>query len=407
MQLYYFYRHAADNVLFVSTQPHSEHQLEFLWIDSCRQDLVNQADAWQQQVYQYSQLQLNEFHIQDLLNIEHPCVFDTVEEYDLLIFRKLIGQDDQVLAAENNTADQEALLGLATTPMGFIFTAKVLISVREEGNTAVENYIKRLALTMQRSTTEPQLKMRKLPATSVDLVLRLLNSMVDDYLALRTPLMRRVEYWQQQLLQGNRRFKQWHQLFHENMLFQHIENLCEEQIEALQEFQDELSDNYSHVVAKKTQKNQDMLRVRLNDLISHVERVQKQSIRLGTAIQSAIDLHFSAIANQTNENMRILAIITAVFAPLTLLTGIYGMNFEFIPGLESPLGFWLMLLVMVVTTLLLLYYFYRQHLLGRGERSVIDLLAQHPKQRRAVWFLDEQSLKKALKDVEKMTRFKR
>lgn len=62
-------------------------------------------------------------------------------------------------------------------------------------------------------------------------------------------------------------------------------------------------------------------------------------MRLRSAIQSAIDLHFSAIANQTNENMRILAIITAVFAPLTLLTGIYGMNFEFIPGLKSPVGF--------------------------------------------------------------------
>ncbi len=406
MQLYYFYRHATDNILFVSKQKQDGHELEFLWIDSCRQDLVNQVDVWQQQVYQYTQLQLNEFHIQDLLNIEHPCVFDTVEDYDVFIFRKLIGQDDQVQRVENSNADREALLGLATTPMGFIFTAKVLISVREEGNTAIENYIERLTLTMQRSATEPQLKTRKLPATSVELVLRLLNSMVDDYLALRTPLMRRVEYWQQQLLQGNRRFKQWHQLFHENMLFQHIENLCEEQIEALQEFQDELSDNYSHVVAKKTQKNQDMLRVRLNDLISHVERVQKQSIRLGAAIQSAIDLHFSAIANQTNENMRILAIITAVFAPLTLLTGIYGMNFEFIPGLESPLGFWFMLLVMIVTTLLLLYYFYRQHLLGRGERSVIDLLAQHSKQRRTLWFLDEQNLKKALKDVEKMTRFK-
>ncbi len=49
-------------------------------------------------------------------------------------------------------------------------------------------------------------------------------------------------------------------------------------------------------------------------------------------MQAAIDLHFSAIANQTNENMRILAIITAIFAPLTLLTGVYGMNFEFIPG---------------------------------------------------------------------------
>lgn len=65
----------------------------------------------------------------------------------------------------------------------------------------------------------------------------------------------------------------------------------------------------------------------------------KHTLRLRSAIQSAIDLHFSAIANQTNENMRILAIITAVFAPLTLLTGIYGMNFEFIPGLKSPVGF--------------------------------------------------------------------
>lgn len=79
--------------------------------------------------------------------------------------------------------------------------------------------------------------------------------------------------------------------------------------------------------------------MRLNDLMSHVERIQKHTLRLRSAIQSAIDLHFSAIANQTNENMRILAIITAVFAPLTLLTGIYGMNFEFIPGLKSPVGF--------------------------------------------------------------------
>jgi Mg2+ and Co2+ transporter CorA len=122
-------------------------------------------------------------------------------------------------------------------------------------------------------------------------------------------------------LQGNRRFKQWHQLFHEDMAFQQIENLCEEQIETLQEFRDELVDNYHHVMGEHKHKNQDILLVRLNDLMSHVERVQKHTLRLRNAIQSAIDLHFSAIANQTNENMRILAIITAIFAPLTLLTG--------------------------------------------------------------------------------------
>jgi thiosulfate reductase cytochrome b subunit len=143
----------------------------------------------------------------------------------------------------------------------------------------------------------------------------------------------------------------------------------------------------------------------VNDLISHVERIQKHSLRLNQSVQAAVDLHFSAIANQTNENMRILAIITAIFAPLTLLTGLYGMNFEFIPGLQSPTGFWLMLLVMLVTTLALIFYFYQRHLLGRGEKSVLELLAQQPDQRYANFWglLDESRVKKPLKRLTRQT----
>lgn len=407
MQLYYFYRHSSENTIFISTQQQSEHTLEFLWVDSLRQDVVNHVEAWQQTIYDCTQLVLNEFHIRDILNIEHPCTFDTVKDYDLLVFRKLISPDDKIYEGEQTLASQESIFGLATTPMSFIITPKILMSVREQGNKAVENYVQRLQMVMERPAAE-QNTPRKLPASPTDLCLRLLNSMIDGYLNLRTPLTRRVEYWQQQLLQGNRRFKQWHQLFHEDMAFQQIENLCEEQIETLQEFRDELVDNYHHVMGENRHKAQDILQVRLNDLISHVERVQKHTLRLRAAIQSAIDLHFSAISNQTNENMRILAIITAIFAPLTLLTGIYGMNFEFIPGLKSPVGFWIMLAVMLLSTAVLLYYFYRQHLVGRGERSVIDLLAQQHKQRNLnlFWFLDYEPIKQTLKEVEKITKIK-
>ncbi|WP_109439569.1 magnesium transporter CorA family protein [Acinetobacter haemolyticus] len=407
MQLYYFYRHHSENTIFMSVQEQQQHTLEFLWVDSLRQDLVNHAESWQNNIYEHTGLVLNEFHMRDLLNIEHPCAFDTVEEYDLLVFRKLISADDQIYENDPVQDVHESVFGLATTPMSFILTPQVLVSVREQGNMAVENYVQRLQLIMERTVSE-QNKARKLPSTPADLCLRLLNSMIDGYLNLRSPLTRRVEYWQQQLLQGNRRFKQWHQLFHEDMAFQQIENLCEEQIETLQEFRDELVDNYHHVVGERKYKTQDILLVRLNDLMSHIERVQKHTLRLRNAIQSAIDLHFSATANQTNENMRILAIITAVFAPLTLLTGIYGMNFEFIPGLKSPVGFWIMLGVMLMTTILLLYYFYQQHLVGRGERSVIDLLAQQHKQRNInlLWFLDYEPIKQTLKEVEKMTKLK-
>ena len=126
------------------------------------------------------------------------------------------------------------------------------------------------------------------------------------------PLTRRVEYWQRELLQGRKRFKQWHQLFQEMTLFQQIENLCEEQIEAMQEIRDEIVQNYHHLMGEDLVDPQDILLIRLDDLTGHIERVQKHTTRLRNSIQSAINLHFSAISNQTNENMRILAIITTV-----------------------------------------------------------------------------------------------
>ncbi len=352
-------------------------------------------------------LSINEFHIRDILNIDHPCDFDTMEDYDVLIFRKIITPEDHI---ENNNSvgeQHESIFGLATTPISFIVSQHILVSVREQGNQAVDNYVQRFQSILQRSIQE-QNKPRKLPQSPIDLSLRLLNTIIDGYLALRTPLTRRVEHWQRELLQGRKRFNQWPQLFQENMAFQQVENLCEEQIETLQELRDELVENYHHLMGEHATESPDLLLVRMNDLVSHLERTQKHTSRLRMAIQSAIDLHFNAIANQTNENMRILAIITAVFAPLTLLTGVYGMNFEFIPGLKSPLGFWMMLGVMLLCTVLLLYYFYRQHLVGRGEKSVIELLAQQKRQHNVnlFWFLDYEPLKQTLKEVEKITKLK-
>ena len=407
MQIYYFYRHTTEQYVFLSHEHQTDHPLIFQWVDCIREDVVNHAEEWQKKIKAITDLSINEFHIRDILNIDHPCDFDTMEDYDVLIFRKIITPEDHI---ENNNSvgeQHESIFGLATTPISFIVSQHILVSVREQGNQAVDNYVQRFQSILQRSIQE-QNKPRKLPQSPIDLSLRLLNTIIDGYLALRTPLTRRVEHWQRELLQGRKRFNQWPQLFQENMAFQQVENLCEEQIETLQELRDELVENYHHLMGEHATESPDLLLVRMNDLVSHLERTQKHTSRLRMAIQSAIDLHFNAIANQTNENMRILAIITAVFAPLTLLTGVYGMNFEFIPGLKSPLGFWMMLGVMLLCTVLLLYYFYRQHLVGRGEKSVIELLAQQKRQHNVnlLWFLDYEPLKQTLKEVEKITKLK-
>ena len=411
MQSYYFYQHPTAQHTYVQKQPIAEQEAEFIWVECSRDDVVNRAEHWQQDIYAATGLWMNEYHLRDILNLEHPCAFDTLEDYDLLIFRKLITPDDQIKLDTQATEKHERVFGLATTPISFMLTPQVLITVREQGNKEVESYIQRMETVLSRPIEEHN-KPRKLPTTPLDLTLRLLNNMVDGHLDLRVPLTRRVEFWQQELLQGHRRFTKWHQLLQENMAFQQVENLCEEQIETLQELRDEIVDNYSHLKGKKRSEKQDIMLVRVDDLTSHIERIQKHTIRLRNAVQAAIDLHFSAIANQTNENMRILAIITAIFAPLTLLTGVYGMNFEFIPGLKSPTGFWIMLGIMLMTTLILLYYFYRRHLVGRGEKSVIDMLAQqHADQHMNLfWFIDyepiKQTVKGTIKDLEKITKLK-
>ena len=407
MQIYYFYVHAASQQMYIQLQPIVNVEPEFTWVDCYRDDVIHRLEQWQQDVYDCTQLRLNELHVKDIQNIEHPCTFDTMDDYDLLIFRKLITPTDQIISGDNALEEHERLFGLTTTPVSFITTNNILITIRERGNRALENYLTRVQ-TIAAKPVDEQNKPRKIAASDVDLQLRLLNSMVDDYLDLRAPLSKRVEFWQQELLQGNRRFTRWQQLFQENMAFQQVENLCEEQIDVLQELRGEIIENHGHAKSKKRVGKQDIILVRINDLVSHVERIQKYTARLNNAIQSAIDLHFSAISNQTNENMRILAIITAVFAPQTLLTGVYGMNFEFIPGLKNPIGFWIMLIVMLLSTAMLILYFYRRHLMGRGERSVIDMLAQQHKNQHVnlLWFLDYEPIKQTLKEVEKMTRLK-
>ena len=48
-------------------------------------------------------------------------------------------------------------------------------------------------------------------------------------------------------------------------------------------------------------------------------------------------------AGKSNEVMRVLTVMSGILLPLTLVSGIYGMNFEHMPELQHPLGYWTVL----------------------------------------------------------------
>jgi magnesium transporter len=49
-------------------------------------------------------------------------------------------------------------------------------------------------------------------------------------------------------------------------------------------------------------------------------------------LSGMLDLYLSSISNRMNEVMKVLTIIATIFIPLTFITGIYGMNFSYMPG---------------------------------------------------------------------------
>ena len=80
-------------------------------------------------------------------------------------------------------------------------------------------------------------------------------------------------------------------------------------------------------------------RGRLSDLIRSMERVLRLAEQLGTDGRYLYQLLQVRLQEGTNNRLRLLTIISAVFLPLTLISGIYGMNFSSMPGVELTYGF--------------------------------------------------------------------
>jgi len=68
----------------------------------------------------------------------------------------------------------------------------------------------------------------------------------------------------------------------------------------------------------------------------------------------------ASIGNRMNQVMKTLTILTSVFAPLTFIAGIYGMNFEFMPELKWQYGYAVALLSMILIAALLVWWLWRR-----------------------------------------------
>ena len=95
----------------------------------------------------------------------------------------------------------------------------------------------------------------------------------------------------------------------------------------------------------------------LGDLNDHGIIVFDTVDMLNNRATELIQLYHSMISNTMNEVMKILAIISTVFMPLSFIVGLYGMNFEYMPELKWHYGYYITLGLMVGLVILMIIYF--------------------------------------------------
>jgi len=77
-------------------------------------------------------------------------------------------------------------------------------------------------------------------------------------------------------------------------------------------------------------------------------------------LSGMLDIYLSSISNRMNEVMKVLTIIATIFIPLTLIAGIYGMNFKYMPELDWFWGYPMVYTVMLAVSAVMLIYFRRK-----------------------------------------------
>ncbi len=101
------------------------------------------------------------------------------------------------------------------------------------------------------------------------------------------------------------------------------------------------------------------------DVHDHLLRITDLAESYRDLVSGLFEIHFSVTANKTNDVMKFLALISATMLPLTLLAGIYGMNFSYMPLLRSQYGYFITLGVMILIFSALIIYFWRKGWFGR------------------------------------------
>jgi magnesium transporter len=105
----------------------------------------------------------------------------------------------------------------------------------------------------------------------------------------------------------------------------------------------------------------DEMAYRFRDVYDHVVRLAEEAILFQDRVTGIVDVNMATVSTRLNQVMKVLTVMSTIFLPLTVLTGMWGMNIPLpmFPGGEG-IQFWWIVGLMLVIVGIMLYLFHRK-----------------------------------------------
>ena len=173
----------------------------------------------------------------------------------------------------------------------------------------------------------------------------IIDKIVDNYFSVLEDIEEQIEEVEDRLLDdATNKELQDIKIFRKKILF------LRKSIWPLREAIDRLEDINSYLIQENNY-------IYFKDIKDHLISVIYTLEIFRETTAEMIAIHLSITSNKMNLVMKALAVVSIIFMPLTLIAGIYGMNFKYIPELDLRYGYFAAIGVMIIIGISLVFYF--------------------------------------------------
>lgn len=268
-------------------------------------------------------------HLSAELNIPNRILINALDPEHLPKYESFDSAAVVYLRVVDNSKKNASNIQDLTTKITIIITDKILITIHRLDH----SFLKEL----RESTVENETSLK-------DLIKKLITSSMDTYDEPLTQLETRMEIFEETIFVNNKSLN----IIKEGYYLKRKASAIRKVLK------------FSNDILSGLQSRPDFIWRDFQGLRESIDRNLFYTEDLLENVTGLLNLHISLATQKTNEVMRVLTVFSIFFLPLNFLAGVYGMNFEFMPELKHPNGYFYLLALMILISLGIFYWVYKR-----------------------------------------------